>query len=204
MLNTKIFKLFTATIIAATLGACASQQPVQQPVTTPVAAAPEIPDWVMSPVVENGLADSQCVIAHPGTSMSILKSTATATARAELAKQINVRVKAMDKTFQRMTETPDGPSNGASFESISKQVTDQALSGSSAVKVGYVKLPPDNVDNLCVLITLSPEKTKAVFGDLLQETETTNLSPQNEQVLYERFLADKAMKEMEAEFQQAQ
>jgi len=191
------FKHLAVAISVVTLGACATQGGMQP---APV-AGPSIPDWVMNPLIENGIADTQCLIANPGTSMSTLKSAATASARAELAKQINIKVKAMDKTFQRLTETANGPSNGTSFESVSKQVTEQALAGSRAIKMDYVALPPDNKQNFCVMVALSPEQTKNMFQDLVQQAGTTNLSPNNEAVLYERFLAEKAQKEMEAEFQ---
>ena len=195
MTSLKQFKQIAVAMSVLTLGACATQGGMQ-----PAPAAPSnIPDWVMNPVIENGIADTQCLIANPGTSMSTLKAAATASARAELAKQINVNVKAMDKTFQRLTGTNNGPSSGTSFESVSKQITQQALSGSRAIKMDYVTLPPDNKSNFCVMVGLSPEQTKTLFKDLVQQAGTTNLSPDNQAVLYERFLAKKAGDEMEAE-----
>lgn len=184
------------TVIA--LSACGAQQ---TKVDAPQQSS--LPDWVMNPVIENGIADTQCIVAHPGTSMSTLKSAATASARAELAKQIGIKVKAMDKTYNRLTETNDGPSNGTNFESVSKQVAEQALSGSRAIKMDYVNLPPEGKSNFCVMMALSPEQTKMLFEGLVDKAGATNLSPDNEAVLYERFLAEKATKEMEAELDKA-
>lgn len=187
--------------LAASIGllaACGSQAPKED-----MSAMSNIPDWVLNPLVENGIADTQCVTAYPGTSMGTLKSAATANARAELAKQINVKVKAMDKTYNRLTETNQGPSTGSTFESVSKQITEQSLSGSRAIKVDYVNLPPENKSNLCVMVALNPEQTKTLFENLV-DGAGVNLNPNNEAVLYERFLAEKAAEEMEAEFQSRQ
>ena len=191
-------KKITMLMSIAALGACGGHS-----VKEDMPAQSSIPDWVMSPVIENGIADTQCLVANPGTSMSTLKSAAAASARAELAKQINVKVKAMDKTFQRLTESTDGPSSGSTFESVSKQITEQTLSGSRAIKQDYVNLPPEGKSNFCVMVALSPEQTKTLFADLVDKAGTTNLSPSNEAVLYERFLAEKATKEMEEEFKKA-
>lgn len=196
MKNLKSLKLLAVAASVSALSGCFQNQTSQEPVAT---QAP-IPDWVTSPVVENGIADTQCLIAEPGVGMNYLKTSGTALARGELAKQIGVRVKAMDKTYQRLADTKDGTSTGSSFESVSKQVTDKHLSGSRAIKMGYVQLPPENKQNFCVMVAMDPATTKALFEDLVQESGN-NLSPQNEAVLYERFLAEKAMQEMEAEFQ---
>lgn len=187
----KTVKHLSIALSAAALASCASN--------SPKTASPEynIPDWILNPVIENGIADTQCVIAHSGYNMSILKTKATALARAELAKQISVKVKAMDKTFQRLTESSNGPSQGGTFESVSKQVSNQTMSGSRVIKQNYVNLPPDNKSNYCVMVGLSPEQSKAMFAQLVQQSKTTNLSPRDEAVLYERFLAEKAQKELE-------
>lgn len=196
MNNIKSLKVLAAATITVVLSACATQQ--SAPTSAPVAQT-NIPDWVMSPVIENGIADTQCIAAKQGVGMNYLKSTATALARAELAKQIDVKVKAMDKTYQRMADTNDGTSVGASFESVSKQVTDKNLSGSRAIQMGYVELPGSG-QNFCVMMAMSPEVTQNLFKELVSEAGK-NLSPQNEAVLYERFLAEKAAKELDAEFQ---
>lgn len=198
----EILKTLAVAFTVATLGACAAQPTT--PVTPASAPAPaqstsSLPDWVMNPVVENGIADTQCVNAKPGIGMNYLKSQATTLARAELAKQIGLRVKALDKTYQRIADTTAGTSVGGSFESVSKQVTDKNLSGSRAIRMDYVTMP-GNTTNFCVMVAMSPEVTKALFKDLVTESGNSNISPSNEAVLYERFLADKAAKELDAEF----
>lgn len=201
MKSLQTIKTVALLVSIASLSACVTQQEVK-PASAPVAQQPMLPDWITNPVLENGIADTQCVVANPGTSMSTLKSAATASARAELAKQIGVKVKAMDKTYNRLTNSTAGPSSGETFESVSKQVAEEYLSGSRAIQTGYVALPPDNKQNFCVMVAMSPEQTKALFQDLISKTGS-NVSPTNEAVLYERFLQEKAIKEMEAELEKA-
>ncbi len=190
-LNTT-FKTLSTAVAFSLLGACASQAPAPQ--TT--AQASQLPDWVLSPIIENGIADTQCVAVT--ADFNILKNKATALGRAELAKQIEIKVKAMDKTYQRLTDTAEGSTSGGTFESVSKQLSNKTLSGSRATKVNYINFP-DNTQKLCVMITMSPELTESLFKDLVKESGR-NISPRNEAVLYERFLAKKAADEMEAEF----
>ena len=156
----------------------------------------------MNPVVENGIADTQCVAAKPGIGINYLKSQATSLARAELVKQIDVKVKAMDKTYQRLSDTKSGQSVGGTFESVSKQVANKNISGSRAINMDFITMP-DGSRNFCVMVAMSPELTNSLFKELIKESGT-NLSAQNEDVLYEQFLAHKAQQEMEAELNSAQ
>ncbi|WP_197472764.1 LPP20 family lipoprotein, partial [Oleiphilus sp. HI0123] len=102
---------------------------------------------------------------------------ATALARAELAKQIEVKVKAMDKTYQRLTDTAEGSTTGGTFESVSKQLANKTLSGSRVTKIDYVDFP-DDTQKLCVMVTMSPELTESLFKDLLQGSGKS-ISPKN-------------------------
>jgi len=190
-LNTTLKTLSTAFAFSL-LGACASQAPAPQEQVT------QLPDWVLTPIIENGIADTQCVNAT--ADFNVLKNKATALGRAELTKQIEIKVKAMDKTYQRLTDTNEGSSTGGTFESVSKQLANKTLSGSRATKVNYINFP-DNTQKLCVMITMSPELTETLFKGLVKESGR-NVSPRNEAVLYERFLAKKAADEMDAEFKE--
>jgi len=187
----KTLKTLSTAAAFSLLGACASQAPAPAP-----AQMVQLPDWVLTPIIENGIADTQCV--KTTADFNVLKNKATALGRAELAKQIEIKVKAMDKTYQRLTDTNDGSSTGGTFESVSKQLANKTLSGSRATKVNYINFP-DNTQKLCVMVTMSPELTESLFKDLVKGTGR-NISPKNEAVLYERFLAKKAADEMEAEF----
>ncbi len=189
-------KTLATTVALATLVGCAAQQPIAQQATS---VASTLPGWVMNPVVENGIADTQCVLAKPNTSMSILKNQATTLARADLSKQIQVRVKAMDKTYQRLTDTTQGQEVGGTFESVSKQVSQQVLTGSRAIQMDYITLPGGE-QNFCVMTALSPELTNTLFKQVVQKSGA-NLSPQHESVLYEQFMGSIAQNDLAQEIQ---
>ncbi|MCQ3829674.1 hypothetical protein HXX02_09465 [Microbulbifer elongatus] len=153
-----------------------------------------LPGWVMQPEVEDGLAETACVpfSGH----LSIDKQQATAMARSGIAQQISVKVKAMDKVYNRRTDTAGGRDIGANFESVSKQVTERSLTGTKATKTDIFDI--DRKRQLCTMVTLEPEKTKAVFENILADSGR-QLDPQDEAVLYEEFRAAKAQQELEKE-----
>lgn len=171
--------------------ACGSSNPTQSQVVDPY------PEWFYNPIIENGIAAASCVLI-PGNNISVAQKQATANGRANLAMQIDTKVKAMDKTYDRVTNTNEGASTGGTFESVSKQVAQQNLSGSRAVK--YMKVIDGDDKLMCALVTLSPDSTNNLFKDLVKASEA-NLSPENESVLKEQFLAYKAQQELEKELQ---
>ena len=183
--------LFVVSFAIAFLTACVSGNQTQTKLTDPY------PEWFYNPIIEDGIAAASCVLI-PGKNISVAQTQATANGRASIAMQIDTKVKAMDKTYDRVTNTNDGPSTGGTFESVSKQVAQQNLSGSRAIK--YMKVI-DGKDNLmCALVALSPESTNKLFKDLVKASKA-NLSPDNESVLMEQFLAYKAQQELELELQ---
>jgi hypothetical protein len=164
------------------------------------AATQSLPGWVTAPYVEDGFTDTQCVA--NSASMGILKNSATALARAEITKQIDVQVKAMDKTYQNLTEAEGGTSTGSTFESVSKQVASQKLSGSRATKVEYVDFP-DGSQQLCVQVTLDPKLSKEIYNEVTAQSDR-KLSAQDDEVLWQQFMAHKAGQEMDAELNSRQ
>jgi predicted component of type VI protein secretion system len=190
MKRTKLASIVLASSVL--LAACQTTAPVAPQAVAPVDPYPE---WVMNPVIENGLAAASCV-PIPGSNISVAQKMATANGRAQLSFQIETKVKAMDKTYDRVTTTNDGASTGGTFESVSKQVTQQNLNGARAVK--FAKVVDDGKNLMCALVTLSPETTNTLFSALVQSSEK-NLSPDNEAVLKEQFLSYKAQQELEQE-----
>src|SRR3970040_1824440 len=81
-MRTAVISVLTATGLAA----CASQPP----------------DWIMRPAAEGGFAATECV--KDSGNLSLDRQIAVAKARAEIAKQVELRVAAMDKTYTRLTE----------------------------------------------------------------------------------------------------
>ena len=144
--------LFTG--VVSVLGACASSGE-----SVPETASTGLPDWFTNPVYENGFADTQCVASEPGIGINYLRNQAVLLARAQLARQIDVRVKAMDKAYQRLVDTTAGTSVGGSFESVSKQVINQRLSGTQPIKMDFITMP-DGTQNFCAMVVMSPKATR--------------------------------------------
>jgi hypothetical protein len=184
----------SATIFSLLLVAGCASAPEQPPAPQ---SSVGLPDWVTVPSLEGGYADTQCVLAN--ASMGILKDKAIALGRAEIASQIEVQVKAMDKTYQNLTESDQGSAGGSTFEAVSKQVTNQKLSGSRASKVDYVDFP-DGTQQLCVMVTLDPQTTREIYDGVVKNSGR-KLSPQSDEILWQEFKAHKAQQELDAELQ---
>ncbi len=161
-------------------------------------AAPEtnIPDWVLNPYIEDGIASSQCM-PYSGN-FSVDRSAATANARADLAQQINSKVSAMSKTYQERIDTVGGVQMGTNFTNVSKQVANQTLVGSRPQKVEFVDM--DGQKNLCVLVTLGGSATKQLFDEIISQSGAA-MQPSQKDVLYQEFKAHKAQQELEAELE---
>lgn len=150
-----------------------------------------LPDWVMAPEIEGGIAATSCT---PDTkNLNLNRSQAMANARANLAKEIGIKVQAMDKEYQRSANVDGQIETGGTFESVSKQVADQYLNGTRAAKTDYVDI--NGQRNLCVMVVLQPDATKGLFEKILQQSNR-KLSPAKEDVLYEEFRAAKAQDEL--------
>jgi transaldolase len=185
----KLKPILTTLIIAGTLSACSSTKD-----DSASGSSVNIPDWVLNPVVENGIAAADC-IKYSGN-ISIDQKMAVANARLALAQQIETRIEGLDKTFSNRTDANDESNVGATFSSVSKQLTKQTLNGSRIVKADVVEI--GGKDYFCALTTLSPELTKTLFKDLIKETKP-NLNAKDEQFLYQEFKAFKAEQDLDKE-----
>lgn len=182
-----IKKLIAASTIVM-LASCGSND-VKEEVSQP---SVKIPSWVMMPIIDDGLASTECV--RWSGNMSIDKKQATANARAGLSKQIDIKVKAMDKTYARKTETGDKMVTSNVFESVSKQVSEQSLVGSRPERVEIIEIAGE--DNLCAMVTLKPEFTKNLFENLIKQSGA-QVNAQDEAILFEEFKSYKAHQELE-------
>ena len=184
------FAVSSLAMAALVLGGCASQQKEQT-------ETPSIPDWVRKPVVEGGLAASECV--NWSGKWSLDKSEAVANARAALAKQIGTQVQAMDKTYNRRVKTESGTTTGGTFESGSKQVANEYLQGTRATKVEMVTMPGGQ-KNLCSMVSLDPKTTKKLFEEIVKQSgRDDQLDARDEEALYEEFKAQQFQKELDTE-----
>lgn len=146
----------SAAALAAALCGCASA-----PAAPPT---PSLPAWVLNPNADYPLAGSYCAPVTGNVSRD--RQLAVGQARAELAKQISVRVAAMDELVSGATVSgTGGTETHRTFTSVSRQLTDRTLAGTRAVETGVY--PINGKDNLCVLVAMDPAGTEGLFGGLL-------------------------------------
>lgn len=152
-----------------------------------------IPEWLVHPEVAGGVAVTECV---PWSGdMSIDQKQAIAQARAAIASQITLRVRAMDKTYQ--SKPGSAGSNGGVFESASQQVTERTLNGTQVAKMAI--MPIDKVKHLCVQVNYGASETKELFERLVGESHVV-LSKSDKDVLWDEFKAARMHEELKAEF----
>lgn len=164
------------------------------PSKKPTVGMGEIPKWVAQPKVEQGIAVTECVPASNNFSMD--RKEAVAHARQSLAQQIQTRVQAMDKTYQRRVKTEEKSTSGSTFESVSKQLTEQTLQGTTPHKIGYEKF--NGRKHFCVMLTMGGSQMKDFFNRLVKESGT-EIGPRDEEILYQEFKAKQAQEEMQKE-----
>ena len=179
-------KQIIALSLITLLGACSSNTEQETSVGT-------IPTWIMSPPEEpNTLATTECVL-FTGN-LGIDKQEATANARASLAQRIQTNVSVMDKTYKDKIATNGNLQTGNTFSSVSKQITHLSLNGTTIKKIDIVEI--DTKTNLCVLVTIG--ESKEIFNQLIEASER-KLSPQQKDVLYMEFKAERANAELDKE-----
>lgn len=179
-------KLTTALLTTLLLSACANQNEINK------GELADIPNWILAPQIENGIAESACVLWSGN--LSIDKDEASHIARDRLAKQIDVRAAGMTKAFADKTTTSAGLNTGTTFESVSRQIFDQTLKGSKPSKAGLFTL--DNKKNFCVMVEISPEKTNILYKGIIAASGK-QLSADDDKVLFQQFKAWKAQGELD-------
>lgn len=136
--------------------------------------ASQPPDWIMRPTTEGGFAATECV--PDSGNLSLDRQIAVAKARAEVAKQFELRVAAMDKTYTRLAQETNAPAGAekpahsrglqTAFESVSKQIAEQTLTGLTPTRVEYVEL--EDVRNLCAMIAVDKLKARQAYEQIVQ------------------------------------
>jgi len=155
-----------------------------------------IPTWILNPTVDDGIAVSECVLWSGN--MSIDKQQAIANARTALAQRIETRVSALDKTYRDKVEVASGVESGSTFSSVSKQITEQTLVGTTPLKADIVNIA--GKDNLCVLVAIGQASTKDIF-DTLVDAAKRPMNAEQKDVLYQEFKAQRAEQQLEQELE---
>jgi hypothetical protein len=154
-----------------------------------------IPEWVVHPEVKDAIAATECVLWSGD--ISVDTKQAVANARATIAQQIQVRVRAMDKTYISKTGARGIPTTGGVFESVSRQVTERTLTGTTQEKMGII--PIEGKKHLCSMVVYGSPQTQQLFDRLIEESRV-ELSQADRAILWDEFRAQKAHEELAQEF----
>jgi len=167
------------------LTGCTNQQP--QPTTSQGCNlyGEGTPSWVCKPEVE-GAYTAIGDAAKTAAGISFQTSIAAARARNELARQIEVDVKNMVKDFTATTGVGNEQTVDAVSKIVSKQVAAQVLKGSKILNRWR------SSDGTIVVLVGMP---KDVVQKIAKEATITSFK--KDKALYQKFLADKADKELD-------
>lgn len=157
------------------------------------ACSSQPPEWVINPKMEGGFAATECIT--DSGNLSLDRQIVVSKSRAEIAKQVELRVAAMDKTYTRLTEeessvgevkTPKARALQTAFESVSKQIAEQTLSGLAPERVEYIEW--NDRRQLCAMITLPKPKSREIFDRVMQAAQVP-ADAATQQALYQEFTA---------------
>jgi hypothetical protein len=127
------------------------------------AQAQDWPDWALNPPAGE-LAAGECVAVSGA--MGIARQQASARARVALAQQIDVKIEAMDQTYESRVKDGKAERLVSSFTSASKQIVSLSLQGARVTRTEVVKARGG--DLLCVLVALEPKAADKLPGDVIR------------------------------------
>lgn len=174
-------------VLSSLLGACSS-------VNEEVSERSNLPTWILNPSIEDGLAATDCVI-YSGN-LSVDRKMATANSRVTLAQQIALNVDSLDRTYLNRVDATQDSTTGATFSSVSKQITRQTLYGSRVVKADIVEIK--DVEHFCVLTNITPKLTDELFSNIVKSSKR-RLSDDDDKFLRQEFKSFKAQQSLEYE-----
>ena len=187
---------FLAVIVGFGVIACAKKAPEPKPIEQVMGGEFKgAPDWVTkgcSVYYKEKKTPTICGVGSVGGSrnVSLMRSTATARARTELARSIEVKVRAMLKDYQATTTGGQDFGTSAADEQnivdVSKQITNMTLSGT---ELADTWISPNGT--FYALVTMDVDKFKDTISKM------GNLSDSVRKAVEER--ADKAFGELDEE-----
>lgn len=179
-------KRVSALILAiAALSLIASCSSAPEPAAPP--PMDDLPDWVLAPPVADDAFYG--VGSYKSSNLSTARTAATASARAEIAAQVEVQVDSAVKQYAQEAGI-DGNRQVIEFlETVSKQVASATLNGSKVVDTFRDK-------DGTVYVMVMYEKSA------LKEAAEKELFVRNEDAAFAEFKADEAMKWLDKELEE--
>jgi len=185
-----ISKIALAGLVAATITGCggASAKPEETLDERCFKSGELVPEWVCNSSIEGASYAAVGIGTSKNESMKVQQ--AVGRARAKLAQQINVKVKAKLEDFMRATGNGDQETLDAVTTSVTKQTAKVDLQGSRKVK----EYTGRKTGTLYVLV--------AVDDSLVNKKvkETMSSSHNNENALWQQFQSKQALDSLDKEF----
>jgi len=192
-MNKTLSSIALATVAAFTFAACGGKE-APAPTTNwdkcTIEGGTEAPPWVCMPDIGGGISAlgiAQKSPAGPG----FQRQEAMANGRDALARQIAVKVKSMFKNFTQQTGVGSDAVVDKLSANVSKQISNQMLSGSKQAKYWVDAKTGD----MYLLVVLDPNAAVAATK------KTVKSSLRNEKALWQQFQAKKANAELDAEIE---
>lgn len=187
--NNKFFIGLAFMCAVATLPGCSSNQPKPTALALEACKFPGTqalaPGWVCDEPVPNWPVTAPGAAEKTAAGISFQKQMAAAAARVQLAQQVKVRVASMIKQFAETTGAGDMETVDRVNTSVTKQITDESLSGTRILRT--VEAPDGR---LWVLVGLDD----AALTALTKSAVNTSLN--NERAAWQKFQAGKAQDEL--------
>jgi len=185
MKKTLIFILSVAAMIFT--AGCGGSQPEKQVFKCQIEGA-AAPEWVC-----NGGADYKDGVYAVGSApksplgINFQRTEAIAAARNEIARQLDVKVKNLFKSYLSSTGVKDDQTAERVVTDVTKQITNKSLSGTKLLKTWF-----SPKGTMYVLVGVDKESLK---NNIIQSARTTF---KNDEALWQEFKAKKAQDELDA------
>ncbi|MAL18930.1 MAG: hypothetical protein CL670_06425 [Balneola sp.] len=179
----KIRSIFTMLLAAGILVSCGSNKPENTSDT--------MPDWYLAPppdTEEFFYAAAEAQSSRQGTALRSAQGNATQA----MAAKLEVKVSALQKSFEEEVQSGANANYAATFSNASEQLVNSTLNGVSRDRAECEQLDPEmtggNVNSRCyVLVRMPVGQARTVLDNALSKDEE----------LYTKFKASKAFDELQ-------
>lgn len=152
------------------------------------------PQFTCDPFAEGSIVALGVAQMNAGNDKSMQRTEAMASARDALARQIEVKVSNLFKSFKATTGAGADATFDKATSDVSKQLASQTLQGSRQIGMSW-RHP--KTGELFILVGVSNEPVKK------EMEKAVKTSFKNDQALYQKFLAAKADGELDKELEKA-
>ena len=152
------------------------------------------PDFTCDPYAEGSVVALGIAKMNAGNDKSMQRTEAMASARDALARQIQVKVSNLFKSFKATTGSGADATFDKATSDVSKQLASQTLSGSRQVGRSWTH---PQTGELFIMVGISNEPIKKEIE------KAVKTSFKNDKAMYQKFLAAKADGELDKELEKA-